>query len=385
MARTLVLGAGFGGISVARELSRLLGTEAGPGHEIVLIDHSPHFMMGLRKLWALVGIGTLEEGARPRSKLSIPGARFVQESIVRIDPAKREVATTASTLSGDHLVIALGAEPRADLVPGLIEHGHNLYDADAIPKLAEAIAGFTGGRIVILVAGAPYKCPPAPYEFSMLLDEHLRDRKIHDRSEVVVATVQPMLMPNAGRPGSEWLARQLDARGIQYRISQKLERISAGKVVFADGVLEADLIIGVPPHRVPSVVTSSRLASEGGWIQVDPGTLETAHPGVFAIGDVVAIKLANGLPLPKAGLMAELQGRSAASVIASRENASIQPALFDGQGFCYVEMGRASAARIDGQFYAEPEPQITFRDPAAANAEEKHRFEQERLAAWFGD
>jgi len=55
MSRTLILGAGFGGITVATELRRLLGDD----HEVVLIDERDEFSMGLRKLWELVGIGTI--------------------------------------------------------------------------------------------------------------------------------------------------------------------------------------------------------------------------------------------------------------------------------------------------------------------------------------
>ena len=66
--RTLVLGGGFGGISAALELKRLLGD----GHEVVLVDRKPEFRMGLRKLWALVGIATVEDGSRPRTAPRAP-------------------------------------------------------------------------------------------------------------------------------------------------------------------------------------------------------------------------------------------------------------------------------------------------------------------------
>ena len=59
-ARTLILGGGFGGIAAGVELRRLLGDE----HEVVLVDRKPEFAMGLRKLWELVGHGTIAEGSR---------------------------------------------------------------------------------------------------------------------------------------------------------------------------------------------------------------------------------------------------------------------------------------------------------------------------------
>ena len=105
------------------------------------------------------------------------------------------------------------------------------------------------------------------------------------------------------------MAGRLAERGISQRVGAKTERVEAGRVVLADGGEEPfDLLIAVPPHRPPAVVADSGLAAGHGWIAVDPGTLATSHEGVYAVGDVNLIPLANGLPLPKAGVMAELQG-----------------------------------------------------------------------------
>jgi sulfide:quinone oxidoreductase len=104
---------------------------------------------------------------------------------------------------------------------------------------------------------------------------------------------------------------------------------------------------------------------------------------VFAIGDVTQIKLANGLPLPKAGIIAELEGTRVAAAIAAELRGGGAPAPFDGRGHCFLEMGRSSATLIEGEFYAEPEPSVQIRGPSAHNAEEKRLFETERLSRWF--
>jgi sulfide:quinone oxidoreductase len=378
--RTLVLGAGFGGITVASELRRQLGAD----HEVLLLDRRESFMMGLRKPWALVGLGTLEEGRRPRARLSGDGVRFVQADVRVINPAARTVLTDVGSFDGDFLVIALGAQPRPDLVPGLADHAHDLYDADAIPALANAIRDFNGGSILIVIAGVPYRCPPAPYETAMLLDEQLRARGLRERTSLTVTTLQPMLLPNAGREGSAWLAEQLTARGIDFRAGQKVQRVARGRVVYESGELDADLLIGVPPHRPPAVVKESGLTGDGEWVIVDPGTLATMYPNVFAIGDVTQIMLANQLPLPKAGLFAELQGERVAAAIAAEVRGEPAPAPFDGRGYCFLETGATGAARVEGDFYARPEPRVQLVEPTVMQAEEKRRFEAERLARWFG-
>jgi sulfide:quinone oxidoreductase len=218
----------------------------------------------------------------------------------------------------------------------------------------------------------------------MHVHENLSERGLWERSEIEIVTVQPILMPNAGGEGSEWIAGKLAERGIGYRTGVKVERVEAGRVVLGDGEVAFDLLVGVPPHRVPEVVKESGLLGESGWVKVNKGTFETDYPGVFAIGDVTAVKLANGLPLPKAGIIAELEGERVAAAIAAAVQGEGAPPAFDGHGFCFFEMGTKEAALIEGEFYAEPAPRVTLAEPDAVHAEEKRRFESERLERWFG-
>ena len=378
--RTLVLGGGFGGIATAVELRRLLGDE----HEVVLVDRKPAFAMGLRKLWELVGHGTVADGSRPRALLAEHGIDFRETAVEAIDAPGRGAKTSDGRLEGDRLVVALGAESRPDLVPGLAEHGHDVWSFAGVPAATEALRSFDGGRVVVLIAGAPYPCPPAPYECAMHLHEHFAARGLRERTELTVATLQPMLMPNAGREGSEWMGEQLAERGISYRVGAKTERVEEGRVLLADGELEFDLLIAVPPHRPPAVVSDSGLTADHGWIAVDRGTLETSHEDVYAVGDVTLIPLANGLPLPKAGVMAEHQGTRVARAIAAEGRDEPEPAPFDGSGFCPIELGPGSAALVEGNWYAEPEPVVSITGPSAAHAAEKAAFETEHLERWFG-
>jgi len=377
----VIVGAGFGGIAVADELRRLLGDE----HQVVLVDRGEGFSMGLRKLWELVGIGTIAEGSRSRRLLASGGVEFVQASVEAIDPDARTVRSDRGSWEADFLVVALGAEPQAELVAGMAEHTYDVWEAARVPAARAALDGFEGGRVCVVIAGAPYKCPPAPYECALLLDEWLRQRRLRERTELVVSTFQPILLPNAGRGGPPGSKSSSPRVGSRPRPERGVERFQAGLVVYEDGELETDLVIGVPPHRAPAVVAQSALAGDGGWVSVDLGTLATAYPGVFAVGDVTQIKLANGLPLPKASIIAELEGTRVAAAIAAKVRGEREPAPFDGRGHCFIELGRSSATLIEGEFYAEPEPSVQIRQPSAANAEEKRRFETERLVRWFHD
>ena len=132
------------------------------------------------------------------------------------------------------------------------------------------------------------------------------------------------------------------------------------------------------------MVRESGLTGEGDWIAVDPATLRTQQENVFAIGDVTQIPLANKLPLPKAGLFAELQGQHVAATIAAECGCGTPPPDFDGRGYCFVEMGKSMATRIEGDFFARPEPRVGVLDASESYAEDKRTFEAERLVRWFG-
>ena len=109
------------------------------------------------------------------------------------------------------------------------------------------------------------------------------------------------------RRGSDWMAEQLASRGITSRVAANVARVEAGLIVFEDGSDQPfDLLITVPPHRVREVVSEGGLTRTHGWTAVDAGTLETSHPCVYADGDVTLIPLFSRLPLPKSGVMAEL-------------------------------------------------------------------------------
>ena len=380
MTRTLVLGGGFGGIAVATELKRRLGDE----HEVVLVDRNEHFSMGLRKLWELVGHATIADGRRSRSLLRKHGVDVVQDEVTAIDPDGRSAAVGGEVVSADYLVVALGAVSRPDLVPGLAEHGHDVWSNAGIPGAKRSLSELDGGRILVLIGGAPYPCPPAPFECAMHVDEYLRSHGRRERTDLGVATVQPILMPNAGPEGSAWMGAQLDTRGIAHRAGVQLARVEAGAVVLEDGELPFDLLLAVPPHRVPDVVRDSGLTGESGWISVDRGTLRTPYPHVYAVGDATLIPLANKLPLPKAGVTAELEGLRVAAAIAADVRGEPEPAPFTGEASCYVEMGTRLASRIDAEFFAEPVPQLDIAEPSEALAAEKRRFESDRLGRWFG-
>jgi sulfide:quinone oxidoreductase len=374
MASILILGGGFGGLAAAHELRAQLPDD----HDVTVLAADDHFYTGFAKLWDLVGTRPLEQGTASLSALERYGIRFVQTRITAIDPAERRVETGAGSFSADFLLVALGAGPGPEQLLGLHGPAHNLYDANELPGMRADLAHLDAGTLVVTVLGAPYKCPPAPYEAALLLDEHLRGRGVRDASELVVTTPQPMTLPAAGPENSQFVADALEDRGIELRTEQSVQAIDAETrtLSFTDGGhLEYALLLAVPKALPPQVVAESPLAGEGGWIHPDRETLRTRFEGVYAAGDCTAP------PPPKAGIFAEAEARVAARNIAAEIDGTPGD-RFDGMGYCFLEFPGQRASALEGNFFAEP-PEVQLAKPDAETFARKEAFETERLRDWL--
>ncbi len=284
--RVLVLGAGFGGLELTASLSERFGTEI----DITLIDRSEHFVFGFSKLDVMFGKRTPAEVSHPYSRLVKPGVRFVQTTIRAIDPVARSVETDAGKFDADFLVVALGADLDPAATPGLLEDGHEFYTNGGAFAAREVIAGFGGGRVIIGVTSAPFKCPPAPSETALLMHEYLTERALRDSSEIVLVMPFPSPVPPVPA-ASEAILAAFTERGIEFLPQRTITRLDPDQheVVLADeSTIPYDLFLGVPKHVVPAVVAESGLI-KGGWIGVDALTLHTDFPNVFAIGDVTSV------------------------------------------------------------------------------------------------
>lgn len=377
MKRVLILGGGFGGVAAAHRLKQVLeGSD-----EVLLVDRRPYFMMGLRKTWGLVDAAPLEAGQRPLNRLSRIGVQVLNDAVTKIEPGARAIVVGGRRIEADALVVALGAETAPQALPGLAENSINVYDPAEIRRAAESLREMKQGKLAIGVFGIPYKCPPAPYEMALLSNEYLRSK--HLQVNVEVFTPQPMSLPVLGQAGCDVIESRLAENGVTFLPNHKATAVEPGQVLFGDRQRPFDLLFAVPPHRPPAVVRESGLAGDSGWVWVDPQTLETHFAGVYAIGDVVEIAMANGKPLPKAGVFAEAMGVVVAERIAAQFAGEESGAKFTGEGGCYLEVGAGQAMMVRGNFLAEPEPEVTLTEAAPRYWEEKRAFEAQRLEKWF--
>jgi sulfide:quinone oxidoreductase len=376
----LILGAGIGGTTVATRLRRLLP----PEHHVIVAEREESRPYQSSLIWLLTGQRSRPGISRPLDRLAARGIELRRGEVNAIDPRNRRVSIAGRKLSADYLVIALGAELAPETVPGLATAGHNLYQAEGLEQLRAALSGLSSGRLAVLVAGVPFKCPAAPYEAALLMDAQLRRAGVRERIEIDIYTPEPGPMPSAGPEVSAQVRQTLEARGIRLHPGQRVQQVEAGGLHFADGARAAfDLLAYVPPHRAPTVVREAGLCADSGWVAVDRHSLETSFPGIYALGDVTAIPLAIGKPLPKAGVFAHRQGEVVAANIAADILGRPARQQFDGHGACFLEVGEGRAGFGSGNFYAEPQPQVRLRPPSRLYHLYKVAYEQYWLNRWF--
>lgn len=375
-ARVTVLGAGFGGLELCTTLSEALGDQV----EITLIDKSESFIFGFSKLDVMFEPCSVESVRLPYRNFVKPGARFLQETVTAIDPVSRRVTTDGGSHDADFLVIALGADYDMDATPGLAEGGNEFYTVAGAERVRDLLPSFTKGRAIIGASGAPFKCPPAPSECALLLHDYLEKKGARGQCEITM--VLPWGRPVPPSPEtSEALLKAFAERGIAFIGDRRVVSLDPGHrvAVLDDGrELPYDLFLGIPKHCAPKVVQQSGIPLENGYVAVNPRTLETKFPGVYAIGDIAFTKT------PKAGVFAEGGARAVAETLVGRIRGGGETGMYSGAGSCYIEFGSGRIGRVDVDFFSGPSPTGVYHEPAVSLRADKEHFSASRRARWFG-
>lgn len=390
MAKTaVVLGAGTGGLAAAVRLRATLPA----ADRVVVIDRSFTSSLGLSALRVLRGWRSPAEVVRTLDSAALPGISLMTGSVESVDTAARTVyyrcADGATANIGyDGLIVALGAFPDISATPGLVDAvtsgaAGEFYSAPGADELRCRIERLTSGRIVVLIPSLPFKCPPAPYEAAFFIADLLGPRFSDGAVRVDVITCEPRPIPVLDAEVGAALVGLLAARGIGFQPARATRRIDPdGHVIeFADNTTEPfDLLAVVPPHRSSAAAVLPEMVNAAGWLPVDPATLATAVPEVWAVGDCTVLPLAHGLPLPKAGIFAEGAALVAADQLVGYLGYDAPRSRFTAEGGCVMEVGGGQAVRIAGRFLAAPAPQVVMGAPSAELHDAKAAQERE----WLG-
>jgi len=375
----LILGGGFGGLAAANEIRNNLTPSQ---VKITVIDKKDWFMVGFAKLWIIKGTRTFENSIGSLNQLIKKEINFLKEEILQIDLQNKQIKTTTKILSYDFLIIAMGAVFAPEKIPGLSENGMNLYDHNQLTEIHKKIKNMSSGNIAISIMGMPYKCPPAPFEASLLIDSMLRDAGVRESIQIHFYSPSPITLPAAGPEISKKILSLINSENIIFHDSCKIKSVEKNKLIFQNGEANFDLLLAVPPHAAPKVIYESGLAKEGGFIPINRDC-KTPSENVYAVGDVTTLTVIDTVTVPKAGVFAEGEAITVAQNIISNIQSKNELLLFDGKGGCFIESGRDTASVIEVDMFTESKPTTKLTESTAKHLDEKLHFEKERLSKWL--
>ena len=358
MTRILILGGGVGGTLTANLLVKKLRRRLRAGDvTITVVDQTGRHTYQPGFMYIAMGGERAENLQRPERGLLDPLVQLVIGEVARVDEDTSTVfLTDGEPLGYDYLVLATGSR----IVPEAIEHfdseAHHFYTAEAAADLRRALDAFSGGRIVIGIAGMPYKCPPAPLEVAFLIEAELRKRRLRERSELHFCS--PIGRAFTIESVSDMATPILEHKGIELHTFFNVEAIDPRRKVVASlegEELPYDLLILVPPHKGQQFHMDCGLAPEpGGWLPTDRATLQVGgRANVFALGD------ATDLPLSKAGSTAHFE----APVVTERIAAAVEGRDVDhrrgdylGKVMCFFEIGDGKGTLLQFDYEHPPRP-----------------------------
>lgn len=389
MAKVLVLGGRFGGLTAAYTLKRLAGEKV----QVKLVDKDrvtyfrpsiPHISVGVREPEEL-GVDLAE--ALPRK-----GIDFTQALVKKISP--KENSVTLELPGGDtvkenydYLVIALGAYLAKEWVKGSKENGDALCEVGDMLRLRERLSKFNGGKVTIgsgifeqgstpkpklpsnYVPKADSACEGPIFEYTLMLTGYLKKKGLLGKTKITVYSPGEYLSDLS--PQSRKVVRKLYAdMGVELVENFKLKEIREGQVVGEDGrTIASDLSVYKPPYTGVDVLKEEAgdLADDAGFIPTDLNMVSTSYDNVYAVGD------ANAGSVPKLGYLAVRMGEIAAEHIANRVGVKVKVEEYRPTIFCVADNpyeGYAIAV-ADDTWYGGT---LSKAEPSAVNHMKKELF-----------
>jgi NADH dehydrogenase len=319
----LVVGAGFGGLNVARALRDA-------DVEVTLVDaNNFHTFQPLLYQVATAGLDADDIAYPVRGTLRRQrNARFRLGRVTGVDVDARTVTLRdGAVLRYDVLVLAIGAVSASFGVPGVEEHAlelKSLGDAERVRgqllrRVEQASADGADGSPkdhaldVVIVGGGPTGVELAGgirelYDKVLARDFPELDMRhasitLVEATDRVLGTFAPKLSASA--------AKELRKRNITLELGTGVARVIPDGVELADGrtVRGGTVIWAAGVRANPLAGELGFELGRGGRVVVEPDLRVAGHPDVFVIGDVAAPVSDDGTVLPQVAQVAIQQGR----------------------------------------------------------------------------
>jgi sulfide:quinone oxidoreductase len=352
--RLVILGAGTGGTLAANRLRKKFKQDQ---LRIDVVDQNNQHVYQPGLLFVPFGLAEPDEIVRKRDKQLHKGIAYHQSAIDSVDiEADRVTLEDGTTLDYDVLLVATGARLQPEETegltgPGWMESVFTFYDMEGAAALAEKLAEFEAGHLVINVVDMPIKCPVAPLEFAFLADWYFTDKGVRD--DVTITYVTPLDGAFTKPTASATLSSLLTDKGIELVTEFNTGEVDgeARKLIGFDGrEIDFDIAVVVPLHGGAAYVENSPgLGDELGFIPTDNATLQSeVKPNIFVVGDAADV------PASKAGSVTHFEGEVLVENIEAFLNGEPIEHAYDGHANCFIETGFSKALLIDFNYDNEP-------------------------------
>jgi sulfide:quinone oxidoreductase len=350
MARIVVLGGSFGGLTAALQLKRLLREEA----EVTVISEDNRFVFLPSLPWLIMGWRRPEDiSLNVADILRSKGIQFIHEAAIQVDPEASKVKTPTKELSYDYLVISTGPSLAFDEIPGL---GPDKGYTDCTFTLDHAVrTGKTWRKIIedpgpiVMGSAQMVSCFGPSYELAFEMHAELKRLKMRHKVPIIYLTSEPYLghMGVGGLGNSKrFFEDEFAERDIKPVVNQSIEEVTPGEIKLKDGTkIPFKLAMIAPPFKgVPAVAP---LGNPRGFIPVDKNYRHTKYKNIFAIGVAMAIAPPEQTPVPvgvpKTGFMTVKMAKTAATTIYSDVRGAMPPPAGEIEVMCIMDMGNTAA------------------------------------------
>ncbi|WP_437191114.1 FAD-dependent oxidoreductase [Planctomicrobium sp. SH527] len=359
--QVLIVGGGTAGITVAAQLAKGVFRR----RDVVLIEPSDkHYY---QPLWTLVGAGLAKKEATERSEASVMprGVTWIQDAVTEFLPDQNAILTRdGKRITYDWLVVAAGLQINWDKIPGLKESiGKNgvcsNYSYETVESTWKAIRDFRGGTAIFTNPSGAVKCGGAPQKIMYLADDRFREAGVREKTNIIFASALSNIF--AVEKYKKTLEQVIARKEIACRFRHELVAIRPGakEADFQNLdtqetiTLPYDLLHVTPPMGPPAFIAQSPLADQGGWVDVDKGTLQhNKFPNVFALGDC------SNLPTSKTGAAIRKQAPVVVRNLLATMRNQLLPARYNGYTSCPLITGIGKL--VLAEFDYEKQPAETF-------------------------
>ena len=349
--RVVVVGAGFGGATLAKYIALW-----DRGIDVTLVERGERFISCPISNLVLGGTRTMQDITQNYDGLRKYGVQLAKAEALAIDSAKRTISLSGgSTLPYDRLVLSPGIDFLFDEVRGYDAAGSRVVHAwkagaQTVELRRQLEAMPEGGVYLLSVPLAPYRCPPGPYERACQVAHYFKRAK--PRAKVLVLDANPDVTSKGPLFKRAW--EELYKGMIEYHPNAKVVAVDpAAMSVRTDfDTVKGDVLNVVPPQRAADIAAKTGLITHNNrWCDVDWRTLESkAQPGIHLLGD--ATLSASGMP--KSGHMANQHAKVCAAALIELLNGRAPNATPVMNNTCYSFVSDKEVIHVASVHQYEP-------------------------------